>query len=108
MKRCISHEGRVCNDCGECDDRCELNPDKICDNCFRCLEEDSPAYAQIPISGVYLGDDFVPERETAFSGELDDGFLPELFDDWEKASVVEAKTLPMTYGMRVRRAHPKR
>jgi hypothetical protein len=108
MKKCILQDGKVCNDCGECDDRCELDPTKICDNCFRCLDEDPRAFAQIPISGVYLDDDYVPEREGADVDDPEDGFVPDLFDEWKEESVVEAKTLPMTYGARVRRAHPKR
>ena len=108
MKRCVLHVEKVCNDCGECDDRCELDPNKICDNCFRCLDEDTRAFAQIPISGVFLDDDYVPEREEMFSADPEDGFVPDLYDDWKEDKLIEAKTLPMTYGVRVRRAHPKR
>lgn len=35
MKACILYE-RECIDCGECD-RCELDPNKICDNCMKCV-----------------------------------------------------------------------
>ena len=108
MKRCVLQADKICNDCGVCDDRCELDPSKICDNCFRCLDGDDRAFAQIPIAGVYLGDDFVPERETTPSVDLEDGFVPDLYDDWKEDPVVEPKTLPMTYGARVRRSHIKR
>lgn len=30
-------EDRLCTECGDCD-RCELNPDKICDNCCQCID----------------------------------------------------------------------
>ena len=106
MKRCIIQEGKVCNDCGACDDRCELDPSKICDNCFRCLDGDTRAFAQIPIAGVFLGDDYVPEPE----GETldpEDGFVPDLYDDWKEDTLVEAKTLPITFGVRVRRGPRK-
>lgn len=106
MKYCILQKEKVCNDCGACDDRCELDPSKICDNCFRCLDEETPAFAQIPIAGVFLGDDFVPERE-AEPFEMDDSFVPDLYDDWKEDAIVHAKTLPMAYGERVRRTHGK-
>ena len=108
MKRCILQADKVCNDCGKCDDRCELDPNKICDNCFRCLDQDTRAFAEIPISGVYLVDDFTPERVEEVAAEPEEGFVSDLFDDWKEEELVEAKTLPMTYGARVRRNHPKR
>lgn len=42
---------------GDFDDRCELDPTKICDNCFRCLEMDTRDYVEIPISRILLGED---------------------------------------------------
>ena len=36
---CILKDGKVCDDCGECE-RCDLNPEKICDNCGKCIETD--------------------------------------------------------------------
>ena len=107
MKRCVLQADKVCNDCGACDDRCELDPNKICDNCFRCLDEDTRAYAEIPISGVYLVDDYVKEREEEPLAADEEGFVPDLFDDWKEEPLLEAKTLPMTYGARVRKNHIK-
>ena len=108
MKYCILQADKVCNDCGTCDDRCELDPNKICDNCFRCLDDDTRAFAQIPISGVFFGDDYVSEREDSPSVDPEEGFVPDLYDDWQDEPLVETKTLPMTYGVRVRRNHAKR
>lgn len=45
---------RVCIGCGECD-RCDLDPDKICDNCGKCL--DIKDYASIKIDGVYSSEE---------------------------------------------------
>ena len=28
---------RICIGCGECD-ICDINPDKVCDNCGKCLD----------------------------------------------------------------------
>ncbi len=42
------------------DDRCDLDPRKKCDNCFRCLGLDAlenEGYAKIPIAGVFLDDE---------------------------------------------------
>ena len=39
MKKCILGLKAVCDECGACyEDRCELDPNKLCDNCFKCLE----------------------------------------------------------------------
>lgn len=104
MKRCVLQSDKVCNDCGTCDDRCELDPNKICDNCFRCLDEGMDAFAKIPISGVFLDDEYTPERKDSVKVDLEDGFVPDLYDDWKDGEIVQAKTLPMTFGVRVRRA----
>ncbi len=32
---------------------CELDPTKICDNCFRCLESEAD-YATVEIDGIYM------------------------------------------------------
>ena len=34
-KQCVLYD-RECIDCGECQ-RCDLDPDKICDNCMKCV-----------------------------------------------------------------------
>ena len=34
-KQCVLYD-RECIGCGECD-RCDLDPDKICDNCMKCV-----------------------------------------------------------------------
>ena len=35
------------------DDACVLDPNKTCDNCFRCLESDAD-YATVEIDGIYM------------------------------------------------------
>lgn len=37
-KQCVLYD-RECTNCGECD-ICDLNPNKICDNCEKCLDID--------------------------------------------------------------------
>ena len=36
---CILYD-RDCIVCGECD-RCDLDPEKICDNCMKCINNDA-------------------------------------------------------------------
>ena len=38
-KQCVL-EDRECIGCGECD-RCDLDPNKICDNCMKCVNTDA-------------------------------------------------------------------
>ena len=39
MKECVLYD-HPCNECGECE-RCDLDPNKICDNCMRCVKSDA-------------------------------------------------------------------
>ena len=56
--KCILYE-RDCINCGECDefeyldDTCDLNPNKICDNCCKCLEDDNE-YRAIKITEIKI------------------------------------------------------
>ena len=45
-------EDRICTECGECD-RCELYPDKLCDNCCKCIETDVD-YLEIQVDDILL------------------------------------------------------
>lgn len=38
--KCVYNKEKVCNDCGMCDEYCELDPNKKCDNCEKCLNFD--------------------------------------------------------------------
>ena len=61
MKKCIL-EDKKCTDCGICDQLCQLDPNKVCNNCFQCLgleDFEEQSYAQIPISAVYLQDEII-------------------------------------------------
>ena len=35
-KWCVLTDGKRCDECGECQ-RCDLDPEKICDNCMKCV-----------------------------------------------------------------------
>ena len=49
MKECVLYD-RECIGCGECD-RCDLDPNKICDNCMKCVMGDDD-YLTLPIDEI--------------------------------------------------------
>ena len=49
-KPCIFYD-RECIDCGEC--RCDLDPDKVCDNCMKCVTGDAE-YFGVLVDGIEL------------------------------------------------------
>ena len=51
MKQCVLYD-RACIECGECD-RCDLDPNKICDNCMKCVGGDQE-YRSILIDEVRM------------------------------------------------------
>lgn len=55
-KKCIFEE-KECNDCGDC--KCDLNPQKVCDNCEKCLNETDAEYLEILIDDIMKGDENV-------------------------------------------------
>jgi hypothetical protein len=56
-KQCVLYD-RECIGCGECD-RCDLDPEKICDNCMKCVRTDAD-YAGIGIDGIVLEGELPP------------------------------------------------
>ena len=58
-KLCVLEE-KECIGCGECD-RCDLDPNKVCDNCMKCVNSDAE-YRAIMV------DDF--ELEAEFEAKL--------------------------------------
>ena len=48
---CVRYD-RECIGCGECD-RCDLDPEKICDNCMKCIRGDAE-FRGIVIDGIRL------------------------------------------------------
>lgn len=49
LKKCVLHD-RICIECGDCD-MCDLNPDKVCDNCMQCIKGDAD-YIAISIDEI--------------------------------------------------------
>ena len=42
---------------------CDLDPEKICDNCMRCLNRSTADYAEIKIDAVYMSEEVPKEDE---------------------------------------------
>ena len=54
MKMCVLEDGKVCNDCGECN-MCDLDPSKVCDNCMKCVTSGAE-YNAIEIDEIIMGE----------------------------------------------------
>ncbi len=50
MRKCILDEDRNCMECGRCD-YCDLDPEKICDNCCKCIEKNAD-YSSVMIERI--------------------------------------------------------
>lgn len=50
VKKCVLEE-KECIHCGECD-RCDLNPEKICDSCGKCIRMPEAEYYEIQIDEI--------------------------------------------------------
>ena len=66
-KKCVLYD-RDCIECGECD-RCDLDPNKICDNCMRCVNGDQE-YRSIMIDRV-ITDEYDQSAGEALSSKND-------------------------------------
>ena len=82
-----------------------LDPTKICDNCFKCLESDTKPYAEIPISGVFLDDEYSPERESPFAPDTEEGYVLDSDESWREGLHLHVKTLYGAYASRAKRRH---
>ncbi|MBQ3485719.1 MAG: hypothetical protein IJA77_09525 [Clostridia bacterium] len=54
QKLCLLVDDKICNGCGECD-RCDLDPEKLCDNCMKCMG-DAVDFRAIAISGIRMNE----------------------------------------------------
>lgn len=60
-RECVLYE-RACIECGECD-ICDLDPDKVCDNCMKCVKDDAADYLAVKIDGVLTPDESLEDEE---------------------------------------------
>lgn len=59
QKQCVLYD-RVCVGCGECD-RCDLDPNKICDNCMKCVRGEGE-YRAIAVDDIQLESEFLRKQ----------------------------------------------
>lgn len=55
MQNCILYDNRECIQCGECD-RCDLDLNKICDNCCKCIESDAD-FVAVEVDDIVIDDE---------------------------------------------------
>lgn len=67
-KMCVLYDGKVCDDCGECE-YCDLDPSKKCTNCGKCLD-DGFDYSAIQIDDI--SDDDGSNDDAEDSSDLKD------------------------------------
>ena len=79
MKQCVLYD-RECINCGECN-RCDLDPNKICDNCCQCLELDKEAYRTLKISRVITDQEEIDAYNSQLSDADDEYENDELYDE---------------------------
>ena len=60
VRECVLYD-RECIGCGECD-RCDLDPEKICDNCMKCVSTTGADYLAVEIDDILMSEDD-PEAE---------------------------------------------
>lgn len=56
QKQCVLYD-RMCIGCGECD-RCDLDPNKICDNCMKCIRGNED-YRAIAVDDIELESEYL-------------------------------------------------
>jgi hypothetical protein len=61
LRECVLEPGQDCKLCGECE-VCDLNSDKICDNCCHCLE--GADYRAVEITEIILPKEIKLKRKT--------------------------------------------
>lgn len=83
-KQCVLYD-RECIDCGECQ-RCDLDPDKICDNCMKCVMGDADYR---PSASRALNWKKNPKKGEKRGREVT--FLPFRYPDFRPAPAVDAR-----------------
>ena len=66
---------RECLNCGECD-ICDLDPNKICDNCCTCIEKTAD-YNSVEIDEIIEDEEIVPNIEDLEKWKYEKGYTVE-------------------------------
>lgn len=76
-KYCELDPNKLCDNCNKCN-LCDINPNKICNSCGECLNLDSMDYKEVIIEGVLDQDDkddYIYDENTII--DKDDEFTSE-------------------------------
>lgn len=71
-KECVLMD-RECSDCGECN-ICDLDPNKICDNCCACIEKDAD-YSSIEIDEIIEDENAELDMEELKNWKYKEGYI---------------------------------
>ncbi|HYF82918.1 MAG TPA: hypothetical protein VEB00_07815 [Clostridia bacterium] len=77
-KECVLND-RECDDCGECD-ICDLNPNKICDNCCVCIDKDAD-FNSIEIDEIIEDDSMVRELDDLEDWKYKEDYIVDYSDE---------------------------
>ena len=66
-KMCVLDEYKECTGYGECE-MCDLDPNKKCDNCMKCVNSESAEFRGIQIDNIEVPEN--NEENEAFLNEL--------------------------------------
>lgn len=85
-KECVLMD-RECISCGECD-ICDLDPNKICDNCCVCIENGAD-YKSVEIDEIIEDESFEPELEEDW--KYDESYIVDYSEEEEEKANPKAK-----------------
>lgn len=77
-KECVLMD-RECIDCGECD-ICDLNPNKICDNCCACIDKDAD-FKSIEIDEIIEDESMIEDAEDLGDWKYEEDYIVEYSDE---------------------------
>jgi len=77
-KECILMD-RECTDCGECN-ICDLDPNKICDNCCACIEKDAD-YSSVEIDEIIEDDGIISDEKDLENWKYEDDYIVDYSDE---------------------------
>lgn len=77
-KECVLMD-RECFDCGECD-ICDLNPDKICNNCCVCIDNKAD-YKSVEIDEIIEEGDAPLEEDEIGDWKYDEDYIVDYNDE---------------------------
>ena len=77
-KECVLMD-RECIDCGECD-ICDLDPNKICDNCCACIDKNAD-FQSIEIDEIIEDDSMIADAEDLEQWKYEEDYIVDYSDE---------------------------